>query len=487
MSRKFSDSEIRAYTKNRHEEKMLRSKLGKLKMDISSFHDTTVKQRQGLVAECKDIRMTSGGSPVPKHVLMDTDFDISKRVQRPWAYSVMETTYNAVYRDAVIPLPKQKRGRPKSMFSQRGFTPRSLVSSMETKSMFEQSLKGSTPNKLISIASASDSVLRVSDDGATHMNRQLSSQSAKVDTTVTAGSRNVNGDVEHSKSVPHIVVDLTETALEHNAIETHEIPDDGDTSLRNARERSRLSFALNEDDEDLPTYRSIGAPISLPPMYKIDSQSYQDAERARTLQRSRSRVSFSSNPISITEVPNAGTDKVKKVSPEVPANVETHESGKSNEYDHVPEQSLRSDRTNSDRNHAMMSLDLESFDESRERKLKEVVFKGKYLKNYIHPEDRYKLDPLIMKRRQNKMDKLAKESVSFLKRVNHENINVEIAFPRSARKRILLKLVEENNSVKGRRVNDENGPLIQKKVDYFMNSISDYIRQQQFEREQTFT
>jgi len=91
-----------------------------------------------------------------------------------------------------------------------------------------------------------------------------------------------------------------------------------------------------------------------------------------------------------------------------------------------------------------------------------------------------------MQRRQQKMDHLAKESITYLKRVNHENINVDIAFPRSARRRILTRLVKENNSKKSRKVCDDSTVEMRRKIDYFMESVSEYIRKQKLEREQTF-
>lgn len=496
MSRKFSDSEIRAYTRNRHEEKVLRSKLERLREDISTFHDTSSKQRQELFNECKGIRMTTGGSPVPGTVRLDQEFDISKRVQRPWAYSVMETTYNAVYKDAVIPLPKQKRQRPKSEYFNRENTPRSIRSSFENKSITDtvSSPRVNNTNALFSVSSVSDSATKRSELRTPGSKSLSGRQRLKGDhhTIVSTSDNDKHLALDKSKSVPEIVIgpvvspghnddELLELKLSHAVSENTSSLEDGEAPV-----------FLEDEGNPNESARSF-APIFLPPVYKITSQAYQDAERERTIQRSKSRVSFSSNPTPVKDAPNAGVTKEKPrpVSPEVPSHITTEltEHNRTHVSDtgtDILKSSFNTERSFTERGNAVVTLDPESFHDIRIRKLEDVVYKGRRLKNYIHPEDRYKIDPIIMKRRQNKMDKLAKESVSFLKRVNHENIKVEIAFPRSARKRILLKLVEENNSVKGKRVCDTDGPLIQRKVEYFMSSISDYIRQQQYEREQTY-
>jgi len=236
--------------------------------------------------------------------------------------------------------------------------------------------------------------------------------------------------------------------------------------------------------------RAVGQVISLPPVYKIDSQSYQDAERARTISRSKSRVSFSSNLASASDghgsnnMSNARADR----SPVDMSKSETNQTDTDNHVsDNVGCENEKPRNTYSrERSKTGLTLPAEVFEDERIRQYTEVVYKGRVLKNYIHPQDRYKLDPIVVKRRQNKMDRLAKESVSFLKRVNHENINVEIAFPRSARRRVLNQLVEENNAGKSYKVNDEDELQIRERMEYFMDSIGEYIRQQQLERDKEY-
>jgi hypothetical protein len=236
----------------------------------------------------------------------------------------------------------------------------------------------------------------------------------------------------------------------------------------------------------LPELRPVTTVISLPPMYKIDSKDYQEAERERTLKRSRSRVSFS-NFVGINDMHerSKSATNVKHHSPD--SRLIEHGNERANVAEETETENTVNTNVHNDHiSKTIFTVDPETLHDVRVRHLDEVTYRGRKLKNYIKPEERYKLDPLVMKRRQSKMDKLAKESVSFLKRVNHENIKVEIAFPRSARKRIMTKLVKENNSGKCKTVTDNSGPIIQRKIEEFMHSISDYIHQQQLAKEQFY-
>ncbi|XP_060586103.1 uncharacterized protein LOC132741858 [Ruditapes philippinarum] len=489
MSRKFSDSEIRAYSKNRYEEKLLRQRLDKLKESAGVFHDATAKQRQDLVAECKDIRMTTGGSETPDGFVLDTTFDISKRVTRPWAYSAMETTYNAAYLDAVIPLPKQ---RPKSSTS-RGVLSRSSMSSNRIMSS-----KSYSPSLKSARTSRSENVLHKLPPH--NINRSVSNP--EIHNFQSTGNRiaiRINGNENDSRTEDtNIVTHDSASKTKSDTYSGKNIKDEIDIVVNVDTVTDNENVLENEIDKgDLITYKPLEERtvdtrvITLPPMYKIDSKAYQDAERERAINRSRSRVSFSNfvgvhetqddyRPKSKSSDTKRSTSETKHAEQERHEKINSEKENKSNEES--AEENYKSDKTTK----TVHTIDPDTIVDAHDRKSEEVLYRGRRLRNYIKPEERYKLDPLVMKRRQNKMDKLAKESVSFLKRVNHENIRVEIAFPRSARKRILTKLVHENNSGQNKTVTDNNEPIIQKKIEYFMNSMSEYIHQQQLEKEQYF-
>ena len=84
VKRKFSDSEIRAFNKNRHEGRDLKLKLQKLSTECGIYHDVTAKQRSMLQAEKTDISRNSGNSPILENhrKVKRPEFDISKRFQR---------------------------------------------------------------------------------------------------------------------------------------------------------------------------------------------------------------------------------------------------------------------------------------------------------------------------------------------------------------------------------------------------------------------
>lgn len=506
MSRKFSDSEIRAYSKNRYEDKLLRQRLEKLKESVSIFHDATARQRQDLVAECKDIKMTSGESRAPAGFVMDTEFDISKRVTRPWAYSVMETTYNAVYRDAVIPLPKQSKHKIRSRSGiSRGFASRSSIYSNRAMSS-----KSYSPSMKSSMTIKSDNTLQKL--APPTINRSVSNPEI-----VREGHRG-NSDIEikidgsyandtRCQETDKVIEDaVTKQSLKSNSvIPVEDTKDQIESASKHAAENPESSGHIESEilTEDIYAGDTHGFTnnvfdvkarkidtriITLPPVYKIDSKAYQDAERDRAISRSRSRVSFSN----LHESHEDRAPKPKSPTETKKATSDTKSPEHNNEFHHRLEvkektEELSEENTSQKKLMTVHTIDPDTLLDVQVRKQDDIFYRGRRLKNYIKPEERYKLDPLVMKRRQNKMDKLAKESSTFLKRVNHENIKVEIAFPRSARKRILTKLVQENNSDRSKTVKDSNEPVIQRKIQYFMNSISEYIHQQQLEREQYFS
>lgn len=485
MSRKFTESEIRAYSKNRYEQKLLRHRLNKLNVSAGIFHETSAKQRQRLVTECKSIRMTTGGSPVPVGFAIDADFDISKRVTRPWAYSVMDTTYNAVYRDAVIPLPKQNRRKCEvsrglvsrsSFYSSRVMSSKSHASSMKShrSDNIYQHVVPPKINRCASTPVISDfkkSNLDITTKiGQAHVND--SDEKAKL---IEAEPKDAHSDTsprEHYKLSKGVV----QEAGKENIGNELEIETEVDIYKTNDVVNDENVFKITSN-EYVPNTRV----IILPPMYTIDTKAYQDAERERTISRSRSRVSFSgfvgTNEQHSEQSKYVG--HIKPLSPET--NISDQENTTSYSAESGHENVADCDNENNGKQcNSIYTVDPETM-HNKVRQINDVIYRGRRLKNYIKPEERYKLDPLIIKRRQNKMDKLTKESVSFLKRVNHENIRVEIAFPRSARKRILTKLVRENNDNSNKLIWNNNEPVMQKKIEYFMKSISDYISQQQID------
>ncbi|XP_052809371.1 uncharacterized protein LOC128237828 [Mya arenaria] len=485
MSRKFTDSEIRAYSKNRYEEKVLRLKLGKLKEDMGIFHDVSSKQRQNLVDECKEIRMTTGGSPVPKELLIGTPFDFSSRVQRPWAYSVMETTYNMAYKDATIPVPKLKRRKSESD-SVRSM-PRSARSMFEMRTAAREnrvhSSKSYASSKRSHITSFSDSAIKnvalISDFPNKFMcsSRGEESKGASGMPPIDAKLGSIKEDHNQVFQSPNITVDHIDT-------QNKQSPDTEKREKNNMESKEEINPNNLFVKPVRPESRIYGAPIALPPAYKIDSKDYQDAERTRAINRSKSRVSFSASHVS-NDSGNKDAHKPKSASSEKLApQSEPSKTGSSAVSEQGDSEEIHHDESKG-RTH-IMTLDPDTMQDANLRNLEDIYYKGRRLRNYIKPEERYKIDPIVMQRRQQKMDKLAKESLTFLKRVNHENIKVDIAFPRSARRRILTKLVQENNSNKSKKVSNDDSFDMKKKIDYFMDSISEYLRKQHLQREHTF-
>ncbi|KAH3736223.1 uncharacterized protein LOC127850731 [Dreissena polymorpha] len=498
MSRKFTDSEIRAYSKNRHEEKVLRVKIDKLKDDMGLFHDSSAKQRQNLVDECREIRMTTGGSPVPRYCTTDVEFDLASRIQRPWAYSVMETTYNVAYKDAVIPVPKRRRGRRPASSAFQTPSPRSSsvrtpksVTSMATNQSKSTRRTASSKSNLFSkknhLPNISDSTSTgcVADQQVKRVISPLPLKAEQVGSKDNAEIKRVTESEESEGYVKGGADAVQEISIKITQV-TPVICDEneGFDTIDGNKLMDTFDETINPNNLFIkavrPESRMFTAPLTLKSAYEINSKDYQEAQRRREISRSRSRVNFSS-PVHASK---DQSPKEKPVSPERLASASVRVVNEINESNTGLEKTNNgsSESQRSQKAH-LLTLDPETMQDISVRSIGNITYKGKLLRNYIRPEERYKIDPIVIKRRQNKMDKLAMESVSFLKKVNHENTKVDIAFPRSERKRILIKLVAANNSGKGQKVAGDDGEIIQQKIEYFMASISDYIRKQQLERE----
>lgn len=524
VNRKFSDSEIRAFTKNRHEEKVLKTKLQKLNDEFGFYHEFSAKQRTLLLTENKNTCRTSGDSTVSQiPSLVQNKFDISKRFRRPWAYSVMETTHNVKYKEAVIPLPKPKYRRVRSKSEAalhvgsgglRGrnteLPPGNFSSLQRSKSCISRIITGSDSNRFDRIADTTP----LPNEEHEKLNPLL--QREKGDPCQTGRSQNsffVTKTSLQEESYP-VIIDTKqfETSADKICALVDDIPSNIQPCIEDSFKLER--FQLNELF-DVEKRHDLMMPkvIILPRVYETENST----DFQRRVRRSRSRVNFgvSDSPgikeieapenfskrekmkqdssfLTKTENDSEGDCHVtnenhKTISKEMGEKVLDSQDGGNSGNDLLessPCKSRLQKRYYSQRSLSAGALIIPSNrrpEEADSNQSRDVFYKGRRLKNYIKPEERYKLDPLIVRRRQMKMDRLAKESVTYLARINHENLSVEIAFPRAARSRILQQLIKENNSCKNQLPLNPDAELLKIKTEEFLTSISKYIARQKEE------
>ena len=504
-TRKFTYSEVRAYTRNRYEEKNLRVRLQKLTQQLGEFYDSTAKHRSNLIDECRQMRKTSGGSPSRTSTMPESDFEFSTRVNRPWAYSVMESTYNVVYRNAVIPIPKRLGNKcmshkaksfcgennDKKSRSFRVFSSKSMANPPPTHMLLTNQRENTEPilscdrQKGTNMFSpgkggtlSEHNVEPISrswnpeETEAVTRNISLTASGPSLDVTLPSDYHNNNGGklIDQSTSLDQAYID---TGTNNDvSISTSNKQNKTDNKCKDTGVKDNYT-------EDTRQYNT--KLISLPAVYKIDSDEYQNSMRKRMIRRARSRIEPTQNALPNTTNDAFDTESEQKtfaavaIQEERPDNYETGKlsTAINSENDKFENQSMKSGKEKE--LNVLISLDSTMTDVHCVKAADTVVYRGKLIHNYIRPEDRYKLDPLIIKRRQNRMDKLSKESATFLKRVNHENIRVEIAFPRSTRQRLLTRLVDENNSDKGRKRKSSDEIYIQSRVQDFTASISNYV------------
>ena len=103
MSKRFTESEVLAMTRNKKEEKALKLRLQTLLEQKGAYNDNSLKEQKQLVAICKDSRRTSGYSPLPKSDRANSasvpSLQAMRRYTKPWAMTTQTTTFNINYRD----------------------------------------------------------------------------------------------------------------------------------------------------------------------------------------------------------------------------------------------------------------------------------------------------------------------------------------------------------------------------------------------------
>lgn len=525
VNRKFSDSEVRAFTKNRFEDKLLRRKLQRIHDECGFYHDKTAKQRTMLQAESEDTGLTSGDSPVPNiERKFNSEFDISKRFNRLWAYSAMETTYNVKYKEAVIPLPKPKcktwRSQSEAALTINQTGVRGNMSGRKSSFGEFRPQPVLQRSKSCVIRKRSNTQSECSVD---QKNPVFTEEKFEEDKQLSSTERNDVRLKDCVSEMNSVCGDIRECrypiimSLDNKVDVQDNTGDTADKFERQPADSERLTFESKlEELYSLEKRHDLFMPrvITLPKVYKIDMETRKDTSK-KSLIRSRSRVSFSlptSEEQSKEAEPHAG-DKSSKYNnslngeilitdkkdlPALPGDTAVVV----NKFEIQSNERLRNGQFKDEQSADINSKEVLGKWHTNQRSLSEgtisvpvrknwlndkpeqcrdIYFKGKLLKNYIKPEERYKLDPVIVRRRQLKMDRLANESVTYLARVNHENIRVEIAFPRAARSRMLQKLVKDNNSNKKQKPYDAGAEMLKTKVDAFLKSISNYISKQQFD------
>ena len=531
VNRKFTESEVRAYTKNRHEDKVLKKQLEKLNAECGNYHDLAAKQRTILLAENTNICMTSGESPIPNECVNNVDYDLSKRFKRPWAYSVMETTYNAKYRESVLPLPKptHKRWRSKSEagihtgISKQEFTNR--TSSLDYSRTAAAIQRSKSCLSAIKLETQSDTARAPSVYEENTLDLDLKeSKMLNVNSSHTIASKRTFSDTNLDLTEGRYpVIVTTENGIETNenmqsTVDTFQRP----YAKRREEEYIKLENFKLEELYTLEKKHDLFMPkvISLPKVYEIEMES-----KKRTMKDllRRSRVDFNL-PVTTAGHIELHDGQIKndenKADVDVDANIVNNTTDQSvvltdnKEYNvsvintNISEETQK-EKLMKDRPKTVMSVRESSkailqkrrmseqsvsveirnnllsnpAESDREEQCVDIFYKGKRIRNYIKPQERYRLDPVIARRRQMKMDRLAKESVTYLSRVNHENTRVDIAFPRAARARILNQLVKENNSKRNKTPCNLDSVLLKLRVEEFMKSISNYISKQ---KEETF-
>ena len=515
VNRKFSDSEIRAFTKNRHEEKELKTRLQKLNVECGTYHDFTANQRKLLQAENTDICRTSGNSPITvnQRATRSAEFDISKRFRRPWVYSAMETTYNAKYREAEIPLPKRKvkhRSKSAATCTLRDFVSKSSSGIIVRSPILQRSK--SCISKIKSTDNTSESTLLVNptttENNCDDINR-LNPGDEKGFVHKKVASENsfpLGSKSSYEMSYPLILSGDSNTVnMDKNKSGLFEDPL---SFLQLEKDKKLENFQLSEL-YNLEKRHDLSMPklITLPKVYEIEIEASKGAFQ-RMMHRSRSRVSFSVPTSGVedqqgmdyrTHPTNVNSDTGDRNEDE---NITVDRSGTSDTYDPEvvavqnnsanskcdgqPTESETSKSIFRKRNTIRRTLSTGAVNippklsqDMQECRCEDVLYKGRKLRNYIRPEERYKLDPVIVRRGQLKMDRLAKESSTYLGRINHENISVDIAFPRTVRNRILQQLIDDNNSGKSQILCNPEEELLKTKVGQFLESISQYISKQQ--------
>ena len=438
----------------------------------------------------------------------------------------METTYNAKYKDTEIPLPKTKikRWRSKSAATLRNnnvsYQEETMVGKSTTYTIVSPELtRSKSCMSNVHVEDSNSGVHRTATennaDESSKQNKEngLSVIQEKVESE-TDFEQNISvyentyplifsGDSNAPKMSKHFNTSKSEESLSIHQMEI-------------GKENNFQSFQLNEL-YNLEKRHDLFMPklITLPKIYEMEIEASKGAYK-RMLQRSMSRVSFSvPTPKGVED--QSGTeyrrhsitdnsadqndnnndnaviaDASYRPKPDVDAvqsNTETLSNSQNlksdgqidtGQIENEIDKSLLQNRSAIQRS---VSVGAEFFPSTlvqvaKSSRCEDVLYKGKWLRNYIRPEERYKLDPVILRRRQLKMDKLAKQSDTYLGRINHENISVDIAFPRTVRNRILQQLIDANSSGKRQIPSNPDEELLAAKIELFLKSVSHYVSNQ---------
>ncbi|KAL3882039.1 hypothetical protein ACJMK2_028419 [Sinanodonta woodiana] len=498
MSKRFTESEMLAYTKNRHEEKALQTRIRQLTDQLEEVQENSKKEKNDTMDHFRNFVKTSGSCPRPyfviengQHETMYQNFFANiRRMKQPWAYSIKDDTFNAVYRDALLTEGTgQRLRRSKSVTSQRtSLEGKSLCSVSQISARFSTGLRRvKTDSELVRLAESRtgrDREQNKTDECAKFKNPKLEPKQLSI-----------NGD----SGITSCNVDFQDRQSVHSEVFQLNLDEKGSLKSAHPRERklssnlSPLPETFGEDSNQIENPRFVATKSKLSFPRETDLKVNNNiATKDFPNQKSKSEINIrEKTPISVeikglndTKVtqqlmnsPKASETKKEKEhrdpSPKAPSlenedKIYSDSSVKERPLEGLSEPQLRPHTVAT-----MEALDPGQLNGIEEIYSKDCVsYKGRILKNYIRPQHRYKLDPRLMKRKQVSMETLAKLSHTYVRGINHANKHLEIAFPRPARQRLLEELVKKNNAGKGRIAYDPNSAFLQTRIKAFMNSIT---------------
>ncbi|KAK3598482.1 hypothetical protein CHS0354_039573 [Potamilus streckersoni] len=504
MSKRFTESEMLAYTKNRHEEKALQTRIRQLTDQLEEVQDNSKREKNDMMDHFRNFVKTSGSCPQPyfviengQHETLYQNFFINiRRMKQPWAYSINNDTFNAVYRDALLTEGTgQRLRRSKSVTSQRTSSEgRSLCSVSQTSARFSTGLRrAKTDSELVRLVDTRRRGNRVICE-----KKKIDECTELKNLKIEQSQLSINGD----SCVTTRKIDLQDRQPVDS--EVFQLNLDEKSNLKSAQSRERklssnlppLPETIGEDSSQVgkPRFVSTKSKLSFPRETDLKEGKANNTiiKKDFANQMSRQEVNLrEKTPVSI-EI--NGLIEIKSISQEMdlPKTSEikeekAHHSTSLKAPSLKNEQRIHTDLSVKERPLEVLSepqlrphtvATMEALDPAQLNGIEGidskgcVLYKGRILKNYIRPQHRYKLDPRLMRRKQVSMETLAKLSHTFVRGINHANKHLEIAFPRPARQRLLVELVKKNNAGKGLIASDPNSALLQTKIKAFMNSIT---------------
>ncbi|OWF53165.1 uncharacterized protein LOC110446758 [Mizuhopecten yessoensis] len=141
MTRKYTDNELLALTRNRREAKALRTRMEKLDEERAQFHDVCGKEKTQMKSIRKEHRRSSGSSPFlwddPQVRSQSVDPSLLRRYSKPWSICPSETTHNIVFKEVSLirPFSSINAARPKSEPNRkrRSLTARTVVNGQQER------------------------------------------------------------------------------------------------------------------------------------------------------------------------------------------------------------------------------------------------------------------------------------------------------------------------------------------------------------------